>query len=98
MTELVRIPMIFHRDCTECDCEVPEIVRVTSRHYFISPERTKKMDELIDRAIEYAWIQGWDDWVKKTLTPSARATLKALHKAGVLNDHEINLSNRYFNL
>jgi len=98
MTELVRIPTRFHRDCTESDCEVPEIIKVTSRHYYIRPDKDKRMDELIDRAIMYAWSQGWDEGTKKVLTPSARATLKALHKAGVLNDHEINLSNQYFNL
>ena len=98
MTELVRIPTVFHDDCTMCECEVPTIIKETSRHYFISTQRDKLMGELIDRAIEYAWSQGWDDWVKKSLTPSARATLKALHKAGVLNDYEINLSNQYFNL
>jgi len=95
MTELVRIPTLFHRDCTECDCDVPEIVRATSRNYYIRPDRDKRMDELIDRAIYYADTLGFDEHCKRTYCASARATLKALYKAGVLNDHEVELSQKY---
>jgi hypothetical protein len=96
MTELVRIPTLFHRDCTECDCEVPEIVRVTSRHYYIRPDRDERMDELISRAIYYAETIGFDEHCKRTYCASARATLRALHKAGVLNDYQIKLCRQAF--
>ena len=96
MTELVRIPTLFHRDCTECDCEVPEIIKVTSRNYYIKPDRDERMDELIDRALYYAETLGFDEGAKRTYCASARATLRALHKSGVLNDHEIKLCRQAF--
>lgn len=96
MTELVRIPTVFHRDCTECDCEVPRIERVTSRHYFISTKRDERMDELISRAIYYAETLGFDEYCKRRYCASARATLRALHKADVLTDYEIKLCRQAF--
>ena len=96
MTKLVKIPQLFHDDSCECACEVPEVERSTKRHYFISTERNELMDELISRALYYAETIGFDDYCKKTYCASARATLRALHKADVLTDYEIKLCRQAF--
>jgi len=95
MTNLVKIPQMFSIDCKECDCLVPEPVRKTKKHFWISIERNKLMDELISRAILYADTNGWNQGYLG-LNLSARATLKALYKASVLNDNEQALCRRYF--
>ena len=96
MNNVVRIPKVFLEDCRECcDCEVPESVKTTKTHYWISTERNEQMDELISRAVLYANSSHWDR-VYIGLCSSAKATLKALHKAEILNDHEIALCRRNF--
>ena len=53
------------------------------------------MDELISRALYYA-NSSMFDFYYMGLCSSAKATLKALHKADVLNDREIALCRREF--
>ena len=86
--KLVRIPQRFSIDCHECDCETPEPVKVTKQHFWIPTERNGLMDELISRAIYYCETDGFSAHVIP-LCMSARATLKALHKANILNDYEV---------
>ena len=99
MTNMVRIPKVFLEDCNEMgDCEVPEPVRVTKKHYWISTDRNDYMDELISRAIYYADIHG--GWCRHVLpiNQSARFTLVALYHAGCLTEHEVELCNKYFEM
>ena len=86
-SNLVKIPKRFHIDCEECDCPVPVPVRETKNHYFISTEQNERMDELISRSLYYAETVGFDEGTKRTLCQSARATLKSLHKANVLDEY-----------
>ena len=95
MTDLVRIPQRFTIDCAECDYETPEPVKTTKTHYWISTERNEPMNELISRALYYANSSMFDkNFIG--LCGSAKATLKALHKAGILNDLEIARCRREF--
>ena len=95
MTDLVRIPQRFSIDCAECDCETPEPVKTTKTHYWISTERNEQMNELISRALYYSNSSMFDNYYIG-LCSSAKATLKALHQANVLNDQEIAMCRREF--
>lgn len=95
MQDLVRIPKRFSIDCEECDCETPDPIKVTNSHFWISTERNKLMDELISRALYYANSSMFDNYYIG-LCSSAKATLKALHKAGILNDQEIAMCRKEF--
>ena len=86
--ELVRIPQRFSIDCHECDCETPEPIKATKQHFWIPTERNELMDELISRAIYYTETDTFNASVIP-LCLSARATLKALHKANILNSNEV---------
>ena len=88
MVKLVRIPQRFLIDCEECDCKVPDPVRSTRKHFWISTERDELMGELISRALFYSNTIGWDKHVLG-LCYSARFTLIALAKANVLTDYEL---------
>lgn len=100
----VRIPKVFYDDCVDCEVEyLPPIVKELKNHYVISKIRDefagsdtsstygKQMNNLISRAIYYAEACGFDmtDPWSRGLLNSARATLRALHKADVLTEAEI---------
>ena len=95
MVKLVRIPQRFLIDCEECDCKVPDPVRSTRKHFWISTERDELMGELISRALFYSNTIGWDKNVLG-LCYSARFTLIALAKANVLTDYELKRCNAEF--
>lgn len=88
--ELVKIPHRFLQDCDECDCEVPEPIKTTKTHHYISTRRDELMNELISRAFYYSNPADFDKYYFG-LVSSARATLKALKKANVLTEDESNL-------
>ena len=88
MTKLVRIPQRFLIDCEECDCKVPDPVRSTRKHFWISTERDELMGELISRALFYSDTTGFNRNVLP-LCSSARFTLIALAKANILTDKEL---------
>ncbi len=107
----VRIPKRFYDDCVNCDVEdLPPYYKETKNYYVISKIRDefagcdysdlhgKQMNELISRAIYYADNTGFDlsDGYMRGIVLSARATLKALHKADVLTDYEIKLCRQAF--
>ena len=92
MINLVKIPKAFIQDCYGCCCEVPETVRFTKQHIFVSKVRNDLMNELISRAIYYVEMGiGGGGFGKESfgLVMSARATLRALIKNNVLNDYQI---------
>jgi len=95
MSKLVRIPQMFITDCSDCDCEVPDAVRSTKKHFWISTERNELMQELISRALLYSNTMGWNKEILG-LCYSARFTLIALAKAGVLDDKELKICKREF--
>tara|TARA_R100000808_G_C2016717_1_gene66810 strand:- start:60 stop:329 length:270 start_codon:yes stop_codon:yes gene_type:complete len=85
---IIRIPKVFYNDCVDCETLVPPIVHETKAHYFIdtgkgdveaSAEET--ISDFISRADYYSENFGFDEWTKKTICPSARATLAAIKKA-----------------
>ena len=94
MIDLVKIPKAFMQDAYDTCCEVPEIVRFTKQHFFISKAQDDLMNELINRAIYYVEI-GSSEWGMGKenfgLIMSARATLRALIKNNVLNDYQIKI-------
>jgi len=85
MNKLIRVPKIFLQDCVDQCCEVPEPVKVTKQHFWISTERNAEMTELIDRAFFYAlkYVDGCHG-----IVASAKATLKAIYKANVFTENE----------
>ena len=90
MINLVKIPKAFIQDCYGCCCEVPETVRFTKQHIFVSKVRDDLMNELISRAIYYVEVgSGGFSEGSFGLVMSARATLRALIKNNVLNDYQI---------
>jgi len=95
MVKLVRIPQRFIIDCSDCDCEVPDPVHSTKKHFWISTKRDDLMDELIGRALLYSNTMGWNQEVLG-LCYSARFTLIALAKANVLTDYELKRCNAEF--
>jgi|TARA_R110002096_G_scaffold14947_1_gene52734 hypothetical protein len=91
MINLVKIPKAFIKDCYDCCCEVPETVRFTKQHFFVSKVRDDLMNELISRAIYYVEMGKCGGFSEESfgLVMSARATLRALIKNNVLNDYQI---------
>lgn len=80
MKILYKIPKVYYRDHVECDCEAPDIIRETSRHYVISGEETPELAELRSRAAMYAEDIGGDYWQHgcSGIVLSARATIKII--------------------
>ena len=85
MDKLIRVPKRFLVDCVDCDCEVPEPVKITKQHFWISTKRNAEMTELIDRAFFYAlkYVDGCHG-----IVASAKATLKAIYKANLFTENE----------
>lgn len=82
MTNLVKIPQRFLQDHADRDLDTPEIVKITSKHFWISlddPHTT----ELYQDAEFYAkpWVDSKPGDGLWGVVVSARATKRALDKA-----------------
>lgn len=73
-----KISKTFYDDCNDCCCEIPEILKTTKLHYFISKNEDNLLYELRDRALLYADITNgyWEE--NRGLVLSARALLKVI--------------------
>ena len=78
------IPKAYYRDHVECECEAPDIIRETSRHYVISAEETPELAELRSRAAFYAEPHiDADTPHLRGIVASARATIKIIGERAV---------------
>ena len=79
--KLIRIPKTFYTDHWERALPTPEIIRETSRHYFVAAD-DPSLPELLDDALFYAHPHGPDAPWLRGLKASARATAHAIRAAG----------------
>ena len=88
--KMTRIPKRFHQDADECECYPPAIIKEKSNYVWVSTERNKELEDFVQRCIYYAgeWgpARGQKEWVG--LKMSARATLRAFKRDGVLTEKE----------
>ena len=85
MNNLIKIPQRFFQDHAERDLDTPEIIKMTSTHYWIKSD-DPHITELYQDAKFYAkpWIDSVPGDGLWGIVVSARATKKALDKANVL--------------
>ena len=84
MTNLIKIPQRFFQDHAERDLDTPEIIKMTSTHYWIKAD-DPHITELYQDAKFYAkpWIDSVPGDGLWGIVVSARATKRALDKANV---------------
>lgn len=76
---MYKIPKRFYDDCQQyCDIPIPEILKETKNHYWISKNEDAKLHELRDRALCYA--EPCPDYWEycRGIVLSARATLNVI--------------------
>ena len=91
--KIIKVPIKFYQDCKECGCKIPSILKITKKNYYIYSKRDEVMNDFISRACYYINIKDGLDRNFLNIVNSARFTLRALHKANILNKKEIELIN-----
>jgi len=77
----VKIPRLFWEDSINCDTNVPDSIKETRTHVWITMGVGPQMSDFMSRAEMYADIRNgyWESC--RGLVLSARATLKAIKEA-----------------
>tara|TARA_Y100000022_G_scaffold199157_1_gene210983 strand:+ start:403 stop:699 length:297 start_codon:yes stop_codon:yes gene_type:complete len=89
MTNLIKLPKRFIQDHAERDLDTPEIIKVTSKHFWVRAD-DPHLSELYQDAEYYAepWIDAAPGDGLWGIVLSARATKRALDKAAADEVHD----------